>query len=455
MNTLLATLAQRDPAPFDSIVHIGCGPYAVLEDYAPLESKHLLLVEADPEAFAELAERHAGSESVTLVQALVRGGVGEAAFHRYSLPMLNSPLGIGRLREIYPRVELLETLPMQATALAALLSERAPALGERNLLVLDIPGQEAAVFPSLTQAFLEKFEWILVFGGREPWHDGGEPLKKSAQALAGFFFETIDQSADDPAWPFLLLRRDSAKAEMQAELEKRASLLVEKAAEIHKQSERNKDLESQNAALRTERDTLATEKNALDARLSTLAAEREALDSRLSTLVSERDALSTSLAESKAELEKRASVLAAKATEIHQQSEQNKALESQNATLRGKRDSLASEKQALSAEHSALVTSHQQLATEREALSSDLVAKSTLLDVLTKGRVAQDEQMEKMLQEKQTLLDQCDAHSARIADLEKENADLRAHTKSIDEEFGKAEGQLELIKDIFVREALR
>ena len=129
MNTLLATLAQRDPAPFDSIVHIGCGPYAGLEDYAPLESKHLLLVEADPEAFAELAERHAGSESVTLVQALVRGGVGEAAFHRYSLPMLNSPLGIGRLREIYPRVELLETLPMQATALAALLSERAPALG--------------------------------------------------------------------------------------------------------------------------------------------------------------------------------------------------------------------------------------------------------------------------------------------------------------------------------------
>ena len=434
MNTLLATLAQRDPAPFDSIVHIGCGPYAGLEDYAPLESKHLLLVEADPEAFAELAERHAGSESVTLVQALVRGGVGEAAFHRYSLPMLNSPLGIGRLREIYPRVELLETLPMQATALAALLSERAPALGERNLLVLDIPGQEAAVFPSLPQAFLEKFEWILVFGAREPWHDGGEPLKKTAQALAGFFFETIDHSADDPAWPFLLLRRDSAKVEMQAELEKRASLLVEKGTEIHRQSEQNKNLESQNATLRGERDSLASEKNALDARLS--------------TLVSERDALSTSLAESKAELEKRASVLAAKATEIHQQSDRNKALESQNATLRIERDALQAQRSTLDSRLSTLSSEHSTLVSERDALS-------TLLDVLTKGRVAQDEQMEKILQEKQTLLDQCDAHSARIADLEKENADLRAHTKSIDEEFGKAEGQLELIKDIFLREALR
>ena len=180
------------------------------------------------------------------MQALVRGEPGPATFHRYSLPMLNSPLGIGRLREIYPRVELLETLPMQATALAALLSERASALGERNLLVLDIPGQEATVFPSLPQAFLEKFEWILVFGAREPWHDGGEPLKKTAQALAGFFFETIDHSADDPAWPFLLLRRDSAKVEMQAELEKRASLLVEKGTEIHRQSEQNKNLAQQN-----------------------------------------------------------------------------------------------------------------------------------------------------------------------------------------------------------------
>ena len=141
-------------------------------------------------------------------------------------------------------------------------------------------------------------------------------------------------------------------------------------------------------------------------------------------------------------------MLAAKATEIHQQSDRNKALESQNATLRIERDALQAQRSTLDSRLSTLSSEHSTLVSERDALS-------TLLDVLTKGRVAQDEQMEKILQEKQTLLDQCDAHSARIADLEKENADLRAHTKSIDEEFGKAEGQLELIKDIFLREALR
>jgi hypothetical protein len=154
--------------------------------------------------------------------------------------------------------------------------------------------------------------------------------------------------------------------------------------------------------------------------ISALQSERSTLVSERSTLDSEREALSTSLAESKAELETRARLLVEKATQIHLQEAQIASLES-----------------------------------ERDALASDLSAKTTLLDVLSAGRVAQDEQMEKMLQEKQTLVSHSAAHSARIADLEKENADLRAHTKSIDEEFGKAEGQLEIIKDIFLREALR
>ena len=321
MNTLLATLTQRDPAPFDSIVHIGCGPYAGLEDYAPLESKHLLLVEADPEAFAELAERHAGSESVTLVQALVRAEVGEAAFHRYSLPMLNSPLGIGRLREIYPRVELLETLPMQATSLPALLSERAPALGDRSLLVLDIPGQEADLLCSLPQAVLGKFPAIIVCGASESWHDGGKTIVQTTDCLAKLFFEPVDKNIDNQSWPVNLYRRDTVKAMMQAELENRASQLIARADEIRLQSERIQQCEDQLATaveqnnqlasvyknlvtqsaerdqqLVSERDEVRAERDALAAERDTLAAEKTALDVRVTTLVSESEALSVRLA---------------------------------------------------------------------------------------------------------------------------------------------------------------
>ena len=75
--------------------------------------------------------------------------------------------------------------------------------------------------------------------------------------------------------------------------------------------------------------------------------------------------------------------------------------------------------------------------------------------MLTKGRIAQDEQMEKILSENKSLLSVRDAAHHRISELEHEVAQLRNRAKLLDEEFGKAEGQLDLIKDIFLRESLR
>jgi len=214
-------------------------------------------------------------------------------------------------------------------------------------------------------------------------------------------------------------------------------------------------LESDLSALIAERNTLANEKNDLDSRLSTLSSEHSTLATRHQALVTshsllatEREALaqqlearSSEVALANGELETRARLLVEKATQIHQQGERVSTLESE-------RDELATR-------HQALVTSHSLLATEREALASDLSAKTTLLDVLTAGRIAQDEQMEKIFSENKSLLSVRDAAHHRISELEHEVAQLRNHAKLLDEEFGKAEGQLDLIKDIFLRESLR
>lgn len=382
MNTLLATLAQRDSAPFDCIVHIGAGAYASLEDYAPLESKHLLLVEADPEAFAELAERHAGSESVTVLKALV-GGIEESRhFHRFSLPMLNSPLGIGRLCELYPRVELLETLPMQAVPLATILAEHTPAFGCRNLLVLDIPSQAAAVCAAFPKAFLEKFEWILVCGASESWHDGGETLVQATECLAKVFFESVDQTMDDQAWPAKLYRLDSVKTAMQAELDNRASQLIAREDEVRLQAERIQQLEdlyknlvtqsaerdrhisSQCDSLRAERDKLVAEKAALDSLISTLATERDALAVQNTTLVGERGQLAervTSLEGTKHQL----------AGEVDALRQQQQVAEGQIVALSTERDNLAAERSTLDARLSALTAERDELATRHQSLAAE------------------------------------------------------------------------------------
>ena len=427
MTQISSSLLSRISGSVDGIIHIGAGCDASLQDYAALQPRKITLVEADPEACAILAERFQGDSRVHLVEALVGPQAANAAFHRFSLPRFNGPFGLGRLKNMYPRITEMKALGLRSRPLLDILSGMGADFQGPQLLILNIPGQEASVLSSLPPHFLDNFEWVLVNGSAQVWQEGSQVVQTTLDFLQRLFFEVVETSPEDPEWPSILLRRDQVKSGLQKELESCALELVEKGTEIHRRSERNKELETQNATLHTERDSLA----------------------------SERDALSTSLAESKAELEKRASLLVEKGTEIHQRSERNKELETQNATLHTERDSLATARDALQAERSTLDSRLSTLAAEREALSTELTAKTTLLDVLTKGRVAQDEQMEKMLQEKQALVHDCAAHSARIADLEKENADLRAHTKFINEEFGKAEGQLELIKDIFLREALR
>ena len=111
-------------------------------------------------------------------------------------------------------------------------------------------------------------------------------------------------------------------------------------------------------------------------------------------------------------------------------------------------DSLPAWRSTLDSRLSTLSSEHSTLVSERDALS-------TLLDVLTKGRVAQDEQMEKILEANDSLTKERDGLLGKIQNLEAQLAKALDHAKLIDEEFGKAEGQLELIKDLFLREALR
>ena len=141
-------------------------------------------------------------------------------------------------------------------------------------------------------------------------------------------------------------------------------------------------------------------------------------------------------------------MLEEKATQIHQQSERVTELEAE-------RSALDSRLTALTAKHDELATGNQVLASERDSLYSDLSAKSTLLEVLTQGRIAQDGQMETLLGENKKLATSRDALELRVTELEREVEQLRDRAKLLDEEFGKAEGQLDLIKDIFLREAIR
>jgi len=489
LDNLLRHLASLSPEPFDCIVHVGSGAGADPADYSTLSPEHAVLIEADPEAHAALAERFKADPRVTVIQALVAPQNADTSFNRFTLPSLNAPLGLGRLRELYPRIDLVEELRIKSQTLHQLVGE--DVLRDRNLLVLDIPGQEAALLRALPSDFLRRFSIMAVLTSTESWLEGAEPLGTTLAILKEKQFELAREISTDPAWPVILVQRDEAKVRLEEELDRNAGLLSSRAAQIKQQSE-------QIAILTSERDALATRLAALESQHADLAnlhssvqKEHEELQfnhtslaSLHSALAAERDTLSNRLAsletevkgKMQQELDQRAQLLVAKATQIEQQTVQVAALSSECealtariSSLEAERHGLATRHTSLETEHSDLVTRHSSLVTafeelqsqhsslaaERAALHSDLSTKSTLLEVLSKGRIAQDEQVEKLLQERKTLISDRDALASRASALVSQVEKLEARGKLIDEEFGKAEGQIELIKDIFLREAIR
>ena len=418
MKQILADIQREAGDTLGAAVYLGAGDGACLADLASLSCQRKVLVEADP-LYVETLNAEAGS-GVEIFNALVAASEGDALFHRFTLPFLNGPLPREHFVAFYPRLAIVESITLPTRALSSLLSQLAVAGDASNLLVMDLPSQEEALLASLTHIDTERFSHMLVRTfAADAADDSPEPSFLRHLASLGFDLVAKD-AATDPAWPLYRLKKDAVKQSMQQELEKRARLLVTKATQIHQQTEQINALIAERDALATRLATLDCTHSELVTRHTSLVTESEALRSDHSELVTRHSSLVTALDD-----------------------------------LQGQHSSLSTLHSSLVAERDDLAARHQQLATEREALQSALTAKSTLLDVLTAGRIAQDKQMEKLLQEQNSLISERDALASRVSDLMSQVEKQEAHVKLIDEEFRKAEGQIDLIKDIFLREAIR
>jgi hypothetical protein len=289
MQTLIEALIGITPTPFDCVVHVGAGRYAERSDYDALRPEHIVLVEGDPDAAANLRDRFQGEERMTVVSSLVGDGESEVTFHRFSLPSFNGPLGMGRLREIYPRITEIESIQLRSRSLSAIGRKQELHLGERNLLILDVPGQEASMLSVLRREELANFSYIILSGCSEAWMEGSVALDKSLATLEDAYFQTVREDNDDPAWPRHLLILDKIKLRMKWELDKNEFMSVERLHQIHQQEEKIKELErvveeKQNFLMkmyRTKQTITECRESKLVDQIELLLREREALSTRL------------------------------------------------------------------------------------------------------------------------------------------------------------------------------
>jgi hypothetical protein len=218
MKALIDSIGRGLRHPAGTVVHVGAGTGAVIEDYRSLNPARLLLLEGDPDSAVALREHAAAEPAVEVFGEVVARRDMSLHWYRYTLASVNGPVDRGDLVRIYPRLRLIGTQPLKAVAFDRWLARAVGELDDKqsHVLVMDVPGQEAALLQTLPQTLLERFEVVVLKGCAAPVPDGVVAAAFAEARLRERSFEALRDSADaDPLWPVSAWRFDVQAAELK------------------------------------------------------------------------------------------------------------------------------------------------------------------------------------------------------------------------------------------------
>lgn len=432
---IMQGLARWAESGLGTVVHIGAGSGALLDDYAALSPRRVVLVEGDRETLGELQERATG-----LPWAEVRGDVvapqaGPVTWHRFNLATLNSPQESLGLLAFYPRLRQLGQSVVEAQALSGLLSAAVPeeGAGAGHVLVLDVPGQELALLASLPADILRRFDGVVLRGCSVATPGLQAVANRAVELLADRCYRLTQSWTDgEPLWPVHVMAFDPAAASRERAAE-RLQALGQSLAQVEAlAAERAKQVERLTAEL------AARLQEAQDAR------DRQAADLEAARLaVSEAEALGHAVAaelESAREAATAAVQAAQRDTEARLELARQAAASELDAVRRAAADELANLRQSAAADlavaaqrtadlEAQLLAVRQALEVEQrsgEALQQELAARTAERDEQGRLATGRRAQMDAAFQERDTQTRLAEERRLRIEVLEKERDGLVA-----------------------------
>jgi hypothetical protein len=138
--------------PIDALVHLGAGHCTKPDTCLRLQSKQLLLVEADPDLADMLLSRTDNLPQVEVSCAAVAGRPGTATFYRYNLPEAGSLHAASGMLQFFPRLTVVEQLHMETVSPVTLVQPLQLQVQQENHLVIDLPSEELPVLQVLHRA---------------------------------------------------------------------------------------------------------------------------------------------------------------------------------------------------------------------------------------------------------------------------------------------------------------
>jgi FkbM family methyltransferase len=494
MEALVDWIGNLDgPAP-SLVVHVGAGNGAAAGLWRALPQarrpQRVVLVEGDPDAARSLEREAGAAEWMQVLATAVAPNSGRLSWHRFSLASLNGPLDATGLAPYYPRLHQLSLIDIDAIAFADLLRQQLARIPDDDgpaVLILDVPGQEAGLLQSLPDDLLRRFSAIALRGCKEVPGPGGTALASTVAALQTRLFTMVRSERDhEPLWPTACLQFDHRAFELltlRAVLAERDAEVAAREAEVAELSKSRAWHSRMAKEHEAHAGTLAEEKAALLAKLRACGEELDNTRAELSRTARERDAVgrelrgASRLAE---EQQSRAAQLMQEAAALRAEVD---TLQAQNDTAKRIGKEQQAQIDALTTELAALHGQMRQSSAEVDGLRAELAkavreGEARGLELQAAAAKADEHQhlAEQRARELETLREEAARHKSqsdetqkasgdykrslaaartqvavkqrRVEELEAEMQRMRSTQGALDDELARAEGQLDLIKDL-------
>jgi hypothetical protein len=410
MRELLARIiADRQQAVGVTLV-VGAGNGAELVALRGLGAHRLVLVEPHPQSANELSARIRVAEGEEVWPlAIVPESAPQGLLYVLSNLRYSSLRKPERLLELGPNLRESEPIEVSVCSLAEAIERLSLSADADNLLVLDAPGLSAELIEQTEASLIQRFAWIIVHASSLAARYQGEPShERATELLSARGFVSLDEDPD-ALYPEVvtLYRRDDQR--LQALQEER---LVDRLnAELAEARDFASWRAQQAQRLQSEIEDLRATQRELTGQLQEVSEQRDQQAARAAAAERRAEDLSNELA----------SLLLAKQAQVELVQAKSRQLAEVSEALERLRD----ESRRLQAEQRQLEASHEE---QSQRGSSELM-------------MSLDQAEQRILAQQQ-----------KIDQLEYELSESSSRQRLLDEELIKAEAQLELVKDLLLRE---
>ena len=493
MKKLIQSLQEINSSNLGSVLFIGAGKGDLLPTLRRLDAKHLVLCEPNPDNIQVLERLVDGTRHEEIIPcAAVTMDMQNIDLHVLSNTRYTSTAVPEKILSLRPNLKIEKTLSVPARQLLQLVQEHIATEDRGNVLILNAQGANHALLHGMPINQLNSFEWLLVSGMQI--HDayaGDRSLEETAQFLkdVGYEMWINDQEVIHPN-AVALFKRHPLVANVRELEQKNAAFTqtlkkvnferTELAAQLNHAQQSKVQLEQQLAERQTQVENLTQSRDEQAQLASARATQIEALNqakasaeklvaerqTQVQQISQERDEQAKQLSESKTQLAQSQQAKTQLDQQLKERQSQIENLtqsldeQAQLASARATQIEALNQAKA-SAEKLAVErqTQVQQISQERDEQAKQLSESKTQLAQSQQAKTQLDQQ----LKERQTQIDnltksrdeqskKVEQHAQRISLLEADRKEQDARQQMLSDEMIRAEAQIDLIKDVLLRE---